>query len=94
MGTRDASAHGLHAVLITCATDFFSSRLLFLLRVVLRNQWLAAAAFVLLLTLPLALQGDICGWVCGRADHLRTCRHSGTALWFARFDDGLSVCRD
>jgi hypothetical protein len=59
MGTRDALgawlARGPHH--LRDGLLFFS--LLFLLRVVLRNQWLGAAAFVLLLTVPLSLQGDI-----------------------------------
>jgi serine/threonine-protein kinase len=59
MGTRDAIgawlSRGPHHV--RDGLLFFA--LLFLLRVVLRSQWLGAAAFVLLLTLPLALQGDV-----------------------------------
>ena len=61
MGTKDAigawlkrGPHHLRDGLL-----FFS--LLFLLRVVLRNQWLGAAAFVTLLTVPLALQTEIAG---------------------------------
>jgi predicted Ser/Thr protein kinase len=61
MGTKDAigawlerGPHHLRDGLL-----FFS--LLFLLRVVLRNQWLGAAAFVTLLTVPVALQTEMLG---------------------------------
>jgi serine/threonine-protein kinase len=67
LGTRDAIgewlARGPHH--LRDGLLFFS--LLFLLRVLLRNQWLAAAGFSLLLTIPFALQGDapIMGVVAG-----------------------------
>jgi serine/threonine-protein kinase len=52
-------ARGPHAV--RDALLFFF--LLFLFRVVLKNQWLAAAAFVVALTVPFLLRGDLTVWI-------------------------------
>ena len=59
MGMRDAAGAWLSRGPHHLRDGLLFFALLFLLRVVLRSQWLGAAAFVLLLTLPLALQVDV-----------------------------------